>query len=175
MKTDDIDISSYKYGIKFLIENDFIASNVTEIYEYVNNRKFDDVNKMTENIKELSTCLVNLGKLSKQQDKLYSYKQSLIQRKQEILDDQSYINKDFSIMKKERMVEYKIGNNSDGFRPSNDTERKLFIDSKMSGMQLCIDTLDNHINFMIDSIKTMTEMIYGVQYALELENFRKLY
>lgn len=173
MSTDNIDISNYTYSVRFLISGGIIAANTEEILQYIEERKAHDIEVITKELEEYSSKLINVFELSKFRDKFYSYRQRLIQRKQLILDDQAYMVRDNSINKKNEVVNYKIGNNDDNLRPANDFERKALLESKLSGFQIVIDSLENHITFLMESIKNISDMIYGFQYVIALEEYRK--
>lgn len=169
-----IDISEYKYSIKFLIEQGIICNTIEEITRYSEGRKSYDIKKISGEMNYYSGQLLDVYTLSKCRDKFYSYRQELIGRKQLILDDQSHVTRDISLIKKQSIIDYKVGKNDDGFKPSNDYERRAVIDGDLSSFQTCVETLDNHVNFIMESIKNISDMIYGFQFVIELEQYRKM-
>lgn len=175
MVEETIDISKYTYSIKFLLDQNILSGNTDDIQEYVESRKIHDIEVISAELDEYSRQLLDVYSLSQKKDKFYSYRQKLIQRKQLILDDQAYMVRNNTVSKKSEVVNYKIGTNADGYRPSNDYERRSFVDSNLSGFQIILDTLENHITFLVESIKNISDMIYGFQYVIALEEYRKNY
>lgn len=175
MVEETIDISKYTYSIKFLLDQNILSGNTDDIQEYVESRKIHDIEVISTELDEYSRQLLDVYSLSQKKDKFYSYRQKLVQRKQLILDDQAYMVRNNTVSKKSEVVNYKIGTNTDGYRPSNDYERRSFVDSNLSGFQIILDTLENHITFLVESIKNISDMIYGFQYVIALEEYRKNY
>lgn len=171
-KNDIIDLSNYDHSIRFLI-NKQILESTSEINDYFNNRKQHDVDLISGELEIFSSYLMNVFTLSKTRNEFYSYRQKLIRRKQLILDDQAYMVKESSLSRSSSVTDYKTSNNPDQIRPSNDFERKALLEGKLAGFQSCLDNLDNHIGFLMDSIKNISDMIYGFQFVIELEQYRK--
>lgn len=175
MVDETIDISNYTYSIKFLLEQNILSGNTNDIQEYIDGRKDHDIALISKEINEYSHELIDVYALAKKKDKFYSYRQKLIQRKQLILDDQAYMVRNNTVNKKNEVISYKVGANADGYKPTNDYERRSFIDSNLAGFQVILDTLENHITFLMESIKNISDMIYGFQYVIALEEYRKNY
>lgn len=170
----EINLEEFSHSVRYLLVN-VILQDISEIYEYSCGRKTKDISSISTAISSFSKSMVSIGDLSKISNKFYNYRQKLITRKQLILDDQSFIVAEMAKMKKKEMISYKVGSNEDGIRPSNDTERRMILDGNLSDMQLVVDTLDNHIQFITDSIKNLTDMIYGFTYVIQFEEYRKNY
>lgn len=170
----EINLEEFSHSVRYLLTNG-ILQDTSEIYEYSCGRKAKDVSSISNAISSFSKSMVSIVDLSKISNKFYNYRQKLITRKQLILDDQSFIVAEMAKMKKKEMISYKVGNNEDGIRPSNDTERRMILDGNLSDMQLVVDTLDNHIQFITDSVKNLTDMIYGFTYVIQFEEYRKNY
>lgn len=170
----DINLEEFSHSLRYLVKNS-VLENISEIHDYAYGRKSNDSSKISKIIASFSDAMVNIGDLSKNTNKFYRYRQILIHRKQVILDDQSFMVSELVKMKKQEMVSYKVGTNNDGIRPSNETERKTLLDSNLSDLQQVIDVLDNHITFITDTIKNLSDMIYGFQYVLQFEEYRKNY
>jgi len=116
----------------------------------------------------------NASLLSKSKNEFYFDRQTLIIRKQCIIDDQIWLTKDFVILKNNEIKKYKFGTNIDGIKPANDFERRTMIDANLSQYQYCISFLDNHINFLMESIKNVSDMTFGHELVVKLEEFRKI-
>ena len=170
----EINLEEFSHSVRYLLMNG-ILQDTSEIHEYSCGRKAKDISSISTAISSFSKSMVSIGDLSKMSNKFYNYRQKLITRKQLILDDQSFIVAEMAKMKKKEMISYKVGSNEDGIRPSNDTERRMILDGNLSDMQLVVDTLDNHIQFITDSIKNLTDMIYGFTYVIQFEEYRKNY
>lgn len=160
--------------IKNLISSNILSSNMSEIMIFIEDRKSCDITKISDNIKNLSYNLKNVVLLSKSKNKFYFDRQTLIIRKQCIIDDQIWLSKELAILKELEIRKYKFGNNPDGIKPSNDTERKILLESNLSQYQYCISLLDNHINFLTETIKNISDMIFGHELVLKLEEYQKL-
>ena len=170
----EINLEEFSHSVRYLLTHG-ILQDTSEIYEYSCGRKAKDVSSISNAISSFSKSMVSIVDLSKISNKFYNYRQKLVTRKQLILDDQSFIVAEMAKMKKKEMISYKVGSNEDGIRPSNDTERRMILDGNLSDMQLVVDTLDNHIQFITDSVKNLTDMIYGFTYVIQLEEYRKNY
>lgn len=170
----EINLEEFSHPLRYLIKNGIIES-ISDIYDYAYGRKLKDVSSISSVILRFSESMVKTSELAKNTNKFYSYRQKLVLRKQTILDDQSFMVSELMKLKKQEMVSYKVGTNSDGIRPSNETERRTLLDSNLSDLQNVIDVIDNHITFITDTIKNLSDMIYGFQYVLQFEEYRKNY
>lgn len=160
--------------IKSLINANILSPSMSDISLFIEERKEHDIQMISKNVKELSYNLKNVVLLSKSKNKFYYDRQTMIIRKQYIIDDLIWLSKDFAILKEKEIKKYKFGNNPDGIKPSNDTERKILLESNLSQYQYCISFLENHINFLADTIKNVSDMTFGHELVLKLEEYQKI-
>jgi len=160
--------------IKSLINSNILSNHISEISVFIEERKEHDVQKISKNIQDLSYNLKNVVLLSKSKNRFYYDRQTIIIRKQCIIDDLIWLSKDVAVIKEKEIKKYKFGNNPDGIKPSNDTERKIFLESNLSQYQYCISLLENHINFLVETIKNISDMTFGHELVLKLEEYQKL-
>ena len=169
-----MNITDYKNTIQELLDGDYLEHSVDDIFDYVDNRRKHDIDLYNAVIESYSLFMVNVLDLASNTDKLYAMRQRLIERKQLILADSSYMTRYMAIMKKNEIVAYRTNSSDNNVKPTNDYERRSFVDGRLSGHQAINETLDNHITYLTDSITTISNMIYGIQYVLQLEEYRKL-
>lgn len=167
-------IYDFNKNIKGLINANIISNNIFEISSFIEERKEYDIQKVSKNVKDLSSNLRNVILLSKSKNKFYYDRQTIIIRKQCIIDDLIWLSKDFAILKEKEIKKYKFGNNPDGLKPSNDTERKILLESNLAQYQYCISLLENHINFLVETIKNVSDMTFGHELVLKLEEYQKI-
>lgn len=161
-------------SIKSLINANILGNSISEIALFIEERKCHDTVRISKTVQDLSYNLKNVVLLSKSKNKFYYDRQTMIIRKQCIIDDLVWLSKDLAILKEKEIRKYKFGNNTDGIKPSNDTERKILMESNLSQYQYCISILDNHISFLTETIKNISDMTFGHELVLKLEEYQKL-
>jgi hypothetical protein len=137
-----------------------------------------DTDKFDKKLTTMSGYMRDAYELSKNKHQLYKVKQQLIKRKFEIADKLVYLNKNITSLRKSKLNNYKFGKvtNDTGaaIKPANDFERKLYLEADLSGFEEAKQVMDNHMGFIEDSMKNISDMIYGIQYVIVLEDFKKM-
>ena len=124
-------------------------------------------------LNELSKLFSNIYELSRDKHKLYEYRQKLVSRKYELMTNSNVINK--TVVQKKRQIYdgYKLGKGTTSqVMPKNDFEREMYLNDDLKSTNLMVSLIDGQIGLIVDSIKTLDNMIFGVQYAIELEKFK---
>jgi len=151
------------------------------IIEYVETcgNEFDtDVEKYSTEIDKLSSYMANANELAKNKSLLYKRRQEYVKRKFQIADKIVFLNRNIRDLKSIKLNNFKFGKvtHSTGaaIKPSNDFERKIYLEAELSSFEEAKEILDNHINYLEDSIKTVSDMIFGIPFIIQLEDFRKM-
>jgi len=148
-------------------------------YDKLSKEYAEESLKIDNKLKELSKFLMDARELSANQGHFYSYRQVLVSRKFDIMTKYSNIS---SLSRKENrliMDSYKSGiKQSDlvsniNMRPNNDKEREIIYGDDMRDVDRYLSLVNNHITFLVDSIKTVDQMIYGFEYTMKLEEYRQ--
>ena len=160
--------------IQTYVSQAVLMNDADDLYEFIQKRKDIDVSQVSSALSSFSYSLQNAPLLAKNKERFYRFRQSLYQRKQVILDDQNFLVHQIKVLQRRQVESYKFGNNPDGLRPSNEYERKALIDGNLAGYQLCSAAIDAHIAFLMDSIKNLSDMIFGFDIVLRLEEYRKI-
>ena len=141
--------------------------------EYEKDRENYDteVQGMTEYMRDVKM-------LSDNKNLLYKNKQKYIRRKFEVADKIVFLNKNLTALRKQKLNNYKFGNvrseTGNAIKPANDFERKLFLEADLSSFEETKQILDNHISFIEDTIKNISDMVFGIPYVLQLEEFKRM-
>lgn len=151
--------------------------NISEYKESIESEYIQDREKFHEEIITLSSYMNNANDLAKHKNVLYKRKQQYIKRKFEVADKIVFVSKNLSILKRTKINNYKFGNvknNSGGaVKPANDFERKLYLEADLSQFEETKNILNNHMGFIEDSIKNVSDMIFGIPYVIQLEEFKQ--
>lgn len=131
----------------------------------------NEVQGMTDYMKSARELSIN-------KNKLYKNKQKYIRRKFAIADKIVFLNKSLTALRKQKLCDYKFGNvkspTGHAIKPQNDTERKLFLEADLAAFEETKQILDNHMSYIEDTIKNVSDMIFGVPYVIQLEEFKQM-
>ncbi len=122
-------------------------------------------------VRKCVTLFEDIISLAKNKSSLYSLRQELIDIKYRLMD---MSNLKLSILKSNRsseLVEIKKGKVSD-IKPSNEKEMQILLSSKLKDIEYDVKVIDSQIEFIADSTKTVDNMIYGIEAAIKLEEYR---
>lgn len=138
----------------------------------------DDLKKIDMEVQAMHIYMKDAHQLSENKHLLYKKRQACVRRKFEIADKIVFISRNMKTLRKTKINNYKFGNvkNDTGsvIKPANDFERKLYLESDLASFEEAKQILDNHIGFIEDTIKTLSDMIFGIPYVIQLEDFKKM-
>lgn len=131
---------------------------------------------ITDRIKELAQMMSDIHDLATNKHKLYEYRQDLVQKKFFLMSLSNKFYRKYIKMRKDIHDAYKFGRKLSTSNTSiilkNEEERSMYIYNDMPEYefkkQLIADQLDN----IMDSIKSIDKLIYGIPYAISLEEYK---
>ena len=140
-----------------------------DIARYTNERKV-----IQDRVKELTEMFRDIHDLAIQQHELYGYRQDLVSKKQEVMSYSNIMNRTANNQRRMTHDSYKTGkpvNAAAQMQPKNDFERELYLKDDMRNVEIHLKIVADFLEFILDSIKTIDNMIYGVDYAIKLQAF----
>ena len=123
----------------------------------------------TEKISNMSVRMRNIREIPEIQVELYSDRQKAIEKSYKIGQKIAKLNAQYRSEKKTKMEYYSVSSNV----KYGSNEKTSLIEWDLSELKLSIDTFDNHMNFMKETIKTIDHFIYGIKSRIELETFMR--
>jgi len=122
-------------------------------------------------IKSLSTRMRDITKCVDVQGDGYDYRHKIVDKKHKLLRTLSKYNKKYKEDYNKRLNHY--ATNYD--RKLTAAEREKMVLGDMAAYKYRVDLLENHINHIDQTFKSIENMIFGLKYRLELEDYlRKL-
>lgn len=155
------------------------GDNTVGIMEYVEicrKEYIQDKEKYNKEVCDMSDYMKDAYKLSENKNLLYRKRQGLINRKFEVADKIVYIGKSLAKHRKQKLSDYKVGsmsNSGPAVKPSNKEEREAFLEADLVGFEEAKKVLDNHMEYLEDSIKNVSDMIFGIPFVIQLEEFKQ--
>ncbi len=146
------------------------------IKEYQDQFDFD-VEKVTNEIYELTDMMVDVYKLALNKNLIFRKKQELIQKKFRLADKAKFLMKNYALLKKQKVCDYRMPKpnpNLIAIKPSNDTERKIFLEADLALFEEAKSIIDNHMEFITSSLETVTSCTFAIPLVLALEEFKKM-
>lgn len=152
--------------------------SITEYQQVCQKEYDDDLEKYSTEIAKLASYMANANELAKNKSLLYKRRQEYVKRKFQIADKVVYLSRNLRSLRRIKLNNYKFGNvahsTGQAIKPANDFERKTYLEADLAAFEETKDILDNHISYLEDSIKTVSDMIFGIPYIIQLEDFRKM-
>ena len=141
-----------------------------------------EVNKKIKT--ELAGYMENTRKLADNKHEIYRYRQELVAKKLDIMTTSNTWNRRAIKVKSDIYIAYKLGKRkiapnasiaeNHQIKPKNDFERGLYLDSDMRTMNYVLQLIENQLEFIKDSLSNVTNMCYGIEYVIKLEDYRTL-
>lgn len=161
------------------IENMFknpLDDNITEDEKkYKNiipgtNLEFFEMDRVfiSKSIKRLTRLFRNMRTLSSDKADLYSFRQELVDIKSRLMDMSRLKTSIHTKQKESNMISIRK-NGKDGVKPNNAGEMDLMISATLDNIEFEIKTIDHQITHILDSLKTVDQMIYGIEAAITLD------
>jgi hypothetical protein len=104
----------------------------------------------------------------------YLTRHRLVDLKRRLMQGIAVCQKDIKTKKKNHYDEYKFGikrNNSSAVVLKNDYEREIYLDNDVKSAQFFVDILDSNLDWVVESLKTMDNIIYGISHVIALDQF----
>ena len=144
------------------------------------NQEFLDVD---EDVKRLATYMKDATTLEKHKAEFYRVRQEIVSKRRTAMSRSNRYNNTIIKIKRDIYGTYKFGQkpttegrpisaSNPAIKPQNDFERNLFLDADMRNLNSLLKLVDNHISDLSDCLKTVTDMIYGFDLIIRLENWK---
>jgi len=138
-------------------------------------KNFDSIRHIVdEEVYRLSHLFTDYADLGKDQNSFYAYRQELVSAKSYLMDLINVANKDIKELKRKIVFELDTGGENDFYKAKNKLEQEVKIDSSTKNIALLIDTLDNIIDYLSNSISGIDKMIFGFNYIKDFAQYRKV-
>lgn len=121
----------------------------------------------TEKVEEHAKCFAFISKMPNLQVVIYTDRQILVESKSKLLMSRIKINKSIRDNKKKAFTKAKT--NSDILLKTY-SDINIYIESELKDDLEKIELLDMQIDFLVETIKTIDNMIYGIRSRIELDN-----
>ena len=144
------------------------------------NQLIEEFNKesqsITEKMQELARLTNDVSEMANGKHEIYNYRADLVSKKLELMTSSNRINR-INIAKKRKIYDgYKLGKPAPGsntsMMPKNDYERQLYVDSDMRNENFHLKLIDDQLQFVIDSIKSLDNIIFGIEYVIALQQYK---
>jgi|GEM_PF-1717302 len=145
-------------------DSELLKNNYQERYEQLANIFEDSRQYWTKKILEHSQNFKDIEKIIELQVELFSDRQIILEQKHKLYERVSKMNNDISRDKRSKYLEYSI--NYD-LRLNKD-EKNIFIEADLANKSDLINLIDNHINYLDQTIKTLDNIIFGIKYRISL-------
>ena len=134
-------------------------------------RKYrEEKDQEVENLTELYSSIHDLANLKHQ---FYQIRQKLVSKKFELQEIADGIGRNFKHQKRDITKSYILGQRqvqkNSAISLKNKDERDTFHEADLRHTIWFMEVLDNQINWTIDTLKTVDNLIFGLPYAIELE------
>ena len=123
----------------------------------------------TERIKNMSERLKDIYEIAELQVDLYSYRQIAVEYCHTLMVHLSKVNHVFRARKIERWEYYT--RNYDLRMDKDPKELHIYVD--IADVNERIELLQNHLDFMRESTKTIDSMTFGIKYRIQLEEYKR--
>lgn len=105
-----------------------------------------------------------IDKIVELQAELFSDRQILLEQKHKLYEKVSRLNSSINKQRKNKFIEY-VTNYEIRL---NGREKDIFVEADLSTNIEFIDLLNNQINFLEQTIKTIDNIIYGIKYRITI-------
>ena len=123
----------------------------------------------TERIKNMSERLKDIYEIAELQVDLYSYRQIAVEYCHTLMVHLSKVNHVFRARKIERWEHYT--RNYDLRMDKDPKELHIYVD--IADVNERKELLQNHLDFMRESTKTIDSMTFGIKYRIQLEEYKR--
>lgn len=157
-----MDHKQYIHGIDF--------TKVESITEFFDKRRGAVIGKM----KALAQHMKSAISVSKHKHEFYEFKQELIEERFNCMTLYEIYSKDMRLMKRNLITAYKEGQTT---TLSHDTkrvmknadERAIYQENDLRMYLFRLNVINNHIEFIVEQTKTITNQIYGFELVYNLD------
>jgi len=126
-------------------------------------------NNINDSIAEFSELLKNINSIAELQVKIYSYRQIVLEDKFKLMDTISKLNQIWRREFAKKFDEYTF--NSDYRYDKEQKENRILNDLK--NLNFKRELLKNQLEFIKESISTIDNLIYGIKYRIQIEEWRR--
>jgi hypothetical protein len=123
----------------------------------------------TEKVRILSVRMKNIREIPEIQVELYSGRQTALEYAYKLGQILSKLNAKYRNERKLKMEYYTTSSNV----KYGANEKTALIEGDLSDIGRKIDTIDNQMKFMNETIKTIDHFIYGIKARISLETFMR--
>ena len=123
----------------------------------------------TERITQLSIRIRNIREISEVQVELYSDRQKLLEYTYKLGQILTRLNAKYRSDRKNRMIYYSEEHNT----RYGANEKTTLLDGDLSEIKKRIEVVDNHMNFMNETVKTVDHFLFGIKTRIHLETFMR--
>lgn len=130
---------------------------------------------INDNIQRLSKAFNNIDKLAESHGDYYSYRQQMLLRRNELYKTNSEFIIRFYKSRKSYLMELKGGKARPGqsYLPKNESEVEMYMKDRFQNEYKYSDLLKHQIEYIVDTLDTLKNMIYGFESAIEYVKLRK--
>jgi hypothetical protein len=148
--------------------NPQISSN-NKINEELISRFKKERNEWTDKVKDLSERMRDIYKVADLQTDVYSYRQIAVEYSHTLMTHLTKVNQVFRARKIERWEHYT--RNYDLRMEKDPKELHIFVD--IADINERKELLQNHLEFMRETVKTIDTISFGIKHRIQLEEYRR--
>lgn len=148
--------------------NPQISSN-NEINEQLISRFKKERTEWTDRVKDMSERLRDIYKIADLQVDIYSYRQIAVEYSHTLMVHLTKVNQLFRAKKIERWEHYT--RNYDLRMDKDPKELHIYVD--IADINERRELLQNHLDYMKETIKTIDTISFGIKHRIQLEEYRR--
>ena len=133
----------------------------------INEQFYDNQLVWNENIKQLTTKLKNIADIPELQNLVYYSRQDAVDYYYALSAQYAAFVREYKIAYATTYNSLKSGSN--GLRYTTEASINAQIESILNEKKYVLDLYENHIAYMKDTIKSLDNIIYGINNRIELE------
>ncbi len=155
-----------------------ILKEISESYNELADEYSLEKESIDVKIKALAKYFSDIMMLAKNQGDFYSYRQTLVSKRREKQAFLSTISREINSETRLVLNSYKLGKKLSEYatdvsmRPSNDTERTMYINDDLKDVLLVTNLISSHIQYLDDSIATLNSQLLGINYCIKLQDYK---
>jgi hypothetical protein len=151
------------------IETNHQTSSNNKINEELISRFKTERNEWTDRVKDLSERMRDIYKVADLQTDVYSYRQIAVEYSHTLMTHLTKVNQVFRARKIERWEHYT--RNYDLRMEKDPKELHIFVD--IADINERKELLQNHLEFMRETVKTIDTISFGIKHRIQLEEYRR--
>jgi hypothetical protein len=128
-----------------------------------------DTVEISRTVKKLASYMVKSEVIAKHRSEFYSYRQELVEIKHRSIYKCSILQSSLAKKKEKNMIDIKTGKSNSQYRPNNLDELSIMQKSQLADEEFEILVFNKFIDFVLDSLKSVDHMIYGIEQSIILD------